>query len=45
MLNNQQQKLSETLQEYVQRFSDLLQKSSGIITTPGKRLHTPHALH
>ena len=33
---NQQQKPSETLQEYVQKFSDLFLKSSGLLPNQGK---------
>ena len=38
MLTNQQQKLTETLQEYVQRFSDLLPKSSSLLPHQAKDL-------
>ena len=36
MLIDQQQKPSETLQEYVQRLSDLLLKSSGLLPSRPK---------
>ena len=40
---DQQQKPSETLQEYVQRFSDLLLKSSGLLPYQAKDLvHITH---
>ena len=38
MLIDQQQKHTETLQEYVQRFSDLLFKSSSILPHQAKDL-------
>ena len=38
MLIDQQQRPTETLQEYVQRFSDLLLKSSGLIPHQAKDL-------
>ena len=38
MLIDQQQKPSETLQEYIQRFLDLLLKSSGLLPHQGKDL-------
>ena len=43
MLIDQQQKLLETLQEYVQRFSDLLLKSSGLLPNQAKDL--AHIIH
>ena len=43
MLIDQQQKPSETLQEYVQRFSDLLLKSSGLLLHQAKDL--VHIMH
>ena len=43
MLIDQQQKPSETLQEYIQRFSDLLLKSSGLSPHQAKDLvHITH---
>ena len=43
MLIDQQQNPSETLQEYVQRFSDLLLKSSGLLPHQAKDLvHITH---
>ena len=43
MLIDQQQKPSKTLQEYVQRFSDLLLKSSGLLPNQAKDLvHITH---
>ena len=43
MLIDQQQKPSETLQKYVQRFSDLLLKSSGLLPHQAKDLaHITH---
>ena len=41
MLIDPQQKPTETLQEYVQRFSDLLLKSSGILPHQAKALACP----
>ena len=38
MLIDQQQKSSETLQEYVQRFSDLFLKSSRLLPSPSNGL-------
>ena len=38
MLIEQQLKPSETLQEYIQRFSDLLLKSSGLLPYQAKNL-------
>ena len=37
MLIDQQQSATETLQEYIQRFSDLLLKVQWVTTTSGKR--------
>ena len=46
MLINQQQEPSETLQEYVHRFSDLLLKSSSLLPHQGKDLaHITHFIH
>ena len=43
MLIDQQQKLSETLQEYVQKFSDLLLKCSALLPHQAKDLaHITH---
>ena len=43
MLIDQQQKPSETLQEYIQRFSDLLLKSSRLLPHQAKDLaHITH---
>ena len=45
MLIDQQQKPSETLQKYVQRFSDLLLKSSGLLPQQAKNLvHITHII-
>ena len=44
MLTDQQQKPTETLQEYVQNFSDLLLKSSGLLPHQAKDL-TNTTLH
>ena len=45
MLIDQKQKLSETLQEYVKRFSDLLLKSSGLLPHQAKDLaHITHSI-
>ena len=38
VLIDQQQKVCETLQEYIQRFSDLLLKSSGLLLHQAKDL-------
>ena len=46
MLIDQQQTASETLQEYIQRFSDLLLKSSGLLPHQAKDLaHITHFIH
>ena len=46
MLIDQQQKPSETLQEYVQRFSRLTPKSSGLLPYQAKVLaHITHFIH
>ena len=43
MLIDQQQKPTETLQEYIQKFSDLLLKSSGLLMHQAKDLaHITH---
>ena len=43
MLIDQQEKPSETLQEYVQNFLDLLLKSSGLLPNQAKNL--AHIVH
>ena len=45
MFIDQQQKPLETLQEYVQRFLDLLLKSSGLLTTQSKGFSAHYILY
>ena len=46
MLIDQQQKPNETLQEYVERFADLLLKSSGLLLHQAKDLaHIAHFMY